>query len=195
MTAKTGLIIGIGILLTIIGITIFSMYININDEANTRLQEIKGYRSKVEVSLDVMNKTITQQIQTTNGEKDAFLEFQRLVSDSKKDQSIGGIMTQIQEKYPTFDIKGFDKIMQTIEIKCNEFATEQNAYNSRVVAYNQFIVKTVNKFFLSSTHVEVEQFVISSSSAKESIETGKDEQTEIRDYIESFEKKISRGKI
>jgi len=111
MTKKLGITLGIvgAIIFTII--TVVLSYININDTANTKLQEIKGFKPKVEASLDEMNKTITQLSQATKGEKQAFLDFQALVSDSKKGQSVGGMMSQIQEKYPTFDIKGFEKLM------------------------------------------------------------------------------------
>jgi len=175
MTKKLGITLGIvgAIIFTII--TVVLSYININDTANTKLQEIKGFKPKVEASLDEMNKTITQLSQATKGEKQAFLDFQALVSDSKKGQSVGGMMSQIQEKYPTFDIKGFEKLMQAIEEKRDEFTDIQNAYNDRIAQYNSYIVTIVHKMFLSGNHVPLDQFVVSSKKAKESMQTGKDE--------------------
>ena len=143
-------------------------------------QEIKGLKAKVEVSNDAMNKEITQISQVTKGEKDAFLEFQRMVADSKKGETLGGIMTQVQQKYPDFQIKGFDKLSATIEEKRDEFAIVQEQYNDRVVAYNSFIVGKMNKIFLPDSLKPLAQFVVSSAKTKDAMQTGKDELQEIK---------------
>src|ERR1035437_4828550 len=175
MTKSLGIKLGIAGFIIFVGIIISTMYININDTANTKLQEIDGYKAKVEVSLDEMNKTINQLSQATKGEKEAFLKFQSLVADSKKGQSLGGVMTQIKEQYPKFDVKGFDNLMRNIEVKRDEFALVQEDYNDRVAQYNMYIVKVLNKIFLSGKHVKLDQFVVSSTKAKASMTTGKDE--------------------
>lgn len=179
MTKKTGIILGVvgSVLLTLI--IVLSMYVSINDTANGLYQTLPGLKAKTEASLDAMTKEIAQSSQVTKGEKDAFLEFQKLVSDSKKGQTLGGIMTQVQEKYPTFAIKGFDKLQSLIESKRDEFVLVQTQYNDRVVAYNSFIVKKVNKIFLPDSVKTLPQFVVSSGAAKESMVTGKDEVKEI----------------
>jgi len=176
---KLGVVLGLLGVMVLLGGTYLVMSISTVDEANDRLEVVDGVKSKVEVSLDNMNKIITSQIQVTKGEKDAFLEFQALVASSKKGQSLGGIMTQVQEKYPKFEVKGFEKLMSSIEIKRDEFAIVQNQYNSHVTEYNRFIVKTLNKMFLDETHVKLEQFVVSSKKAKVSMETGEDDLEEI----------------
>ena len=175
MTKKLGITLGIVCSAIFLIIAVAMSYININDTANTKLQEIKGFKPKVEASLDEMNKTIAQLAQATKGEKQAFLEFQALVSDSKKGQSVGGMMSQIQEKYPTFDIKGFNKLMEAIEVKRDEFTDIQNAYNDRIAQYNSYVVTIIHKMFLSGNHTPLEQFVVSSTKAKASMQTGKDE--------------------
>src|ERR1035437_4486246 len=164
MTKSLGIKLGIAGFIIFVGIIISTMYININDTANTKLQEIDGYKAKVEVSLDEMNKTIKQLSQATKGEKEAFLKFQSLVADSKKGQSLGGVKTQIKEKY-----QGFDNLMRNIEGKRDEFALLQEDYNDRVAQYNMYIVKVLNKIFLSGKHVKLDQFVVSSTKAKASM--------------------------
>ncbi len=179
MNLKTSIIVAVVCIIAFLTIMYLFLNISINDEANTRLQTIDGMRSKVEGKLDNMNKILTSQSQVVKGEKDAFIEFQRLVSESKKGQSIGGIMTQINEKYPNFEIKGFDKLLENMEIQRDEFYTEQVQYNSHITEYNKFIVKKVNKFFLDKGHVKLEQFIVSSKSAKQSMISGEDELKEI----------------
>ena len=175
MSKKLLLGLGLGLVFLISVVSVVVVYINVNDDANTRLETIDGMKSKVEVSLDNMNKVLTSQGMVVKGEKEAFLEFQRLVSESKKGQTIGGIMTAVNEKYPSFEIKGFDKLMVSIEAKRDDFAIVQNQYNSHIVEYNKFIVKTINGIFLSDKHTKLEQFVVSSKSAKSSMITGEDE--------------------
>jgi len=65
--------------------------------------------------------------------------------------------------------------MQAIEEKRDEFTDIQNAYNDRIAQYNSYIVTIVHKMFLSGNHVPLDQFVVSSKKAKESMQTGKDE--------------------
>lgn len=175
------------IIITVASVSVFvlfftyiMMYISVNDEATERLSNITAMKTKVETSLDNMNKTIQQKTDVTKGESKAFLEFQALVADSKKGQSIGGLMTQIQEKYPDFNIKGFSDIMRIIEIKRDEFELTQNQYNDKVAQYNTFINKTINRMMLNDKHVTLEQFVVSSKSSKKSMVTGEDEIKEIK---------------
>jgi len=175
------------IIITVASVSVFVLlftyimvYISVNDEATERLSNITAMKTKVETSLDNMNKTISQKTDVTKGETKAFLEFQALVADSKKGQSIGGMMTQIQEKYPDFNIKGFSFIMRTIEIKRDEFELVQNQYNDKVAQYNSFINKTINSMMLKDKHVTLEQFVVSSKSSKNSMVTGEDEIKEIK---------------
>ena len=175
MNLKTGITIGVVLVVVALIITYITMSISVKDTANTKLAEIDGFKSKVEISHDNMKKQISQMADVPVGEKDAFLEFQAMVAESKKGQTLGGIMSQIQEKYPKFDIKGFDKLAKTIEIKRDEFALAQTQYNSRIVDYNAYIVKVVNDFFLDESHVKLEQFVVSSAESKEAMETGEDE--------------------
>lgn len=180
MTKKLGITLGIIGAVLIMGIVIITMYVTINDKANGLYQSIPGLKAKVEATHTALNSEILQTSSVVKGEKDAFLEFQRLVADSKKGQTLGGIMTQIQEKYPTFQIKGFEKLQTLIEEKRDEFVLVQTQYNDRVVAYNSYIVGKVHQVFLPDTVKTLPQFVISTVETNEAMKTGKEEVKEIQ---------------
>lgn len=170
--------------ISILVLTILSVFmylkISINDEANTRLVNIEGLKSSVEIKLDELHKVISENCQVLNGEKEAFMEFQRLVSDTKKGQTITGIMTQVQETYPNFEVKGYENLMQVIEIERKEFSVEQMKLNDNIAQYNQYIVKTINSYFLDSQkHKNMKQFVISTNKVKQSMETELDDEIKL----------------
>lgn len=151
-------------------------YASVYNNANYKFESIQTSKAIVEASLDKMNKTIKQLGQVMGSEKGAFIEFQTLVADSKKGQSIGGIMSQIQEKYPNFEIKDeYKKLMQSIETERNEFLSTQKQHNAKIQYYNQFIGEFFNSMILSGKYQRIEPFVVSSSKSQNSMESGKDE--------------------
>ena len=173
---KTGISIGVVVLMAILGITYFMMSIGAQKDINVLDNMCIAEKAVVESKLDAMNKTLRDFVGVTKKESETFLEFQKIVASSKEGQSLGGMMTAITEVYPTFDVKGFTKLFPTIEAQRKEFHTAQVIYNDRIRAYNTFIGDPINSMFIDLEKYKLrEQFVVSSSNSKKAMETGIDD--------------------
>jgi hypothetical protein len=173
---KTGIGIGAVVLVLILGVTYFIMSLSAKKEVNVLDKQVIAEKAVVESKLDAMNKTLRDFVGASKAESKTFLDFQKIVASSKEGQTIGGMMTAIQEVYPNFDIQGFKKLYPTIEAQRKEFHTAQVIYNERVRAYNTFIDDPVNSFFIDRDKYQPkEQFVVSSTSTKKAMETGVDD--------------------
>ncbi len=173
---KKGLTIG-GVLIALVLVVVyFSINFSINGHANRLSNSLPAGKTKVETKLDQVNKTLKEFVGVTKAESKAFLEFQSIVGKSKEGQTIGGMMTAIQEVYPKFDVKGFSKLYPTIEAQRKEFKAEQDRYNDLVREYNTYIQDPFNEIFIDNTkYTKAEQFVVSSTASKKAMETGIDD--------------------
>lgn len=174
--SHTGLLVGLGVVLLIAIGTYFIMSFSVQSSAIDLQETVNAEKSVVESKLDAMNKTLRDFVGVSKAESKTFLEFQKIVASSKEGQSLGGMMTAITEVYPNFDVQGFKKLYPTIEAQRKEFHTTQTIYNERVRAYNAYRRKPMGKFFLDAEEFpKVEQFVVSSTASKKSMETGVDD--------------------
>lgn len=174
--------IGLGIGLVAVCVILWFVYIainfNINRQANNLSNKLPAQKTSVESKLDAMNKTLSDFVGITKAESDAFLEFQTIVASSKQGQTIGGMMTAIQEVYPNFDVEGFKKLYPTVEAQRKEFKDELDIYNDVVREYNTFISDPWNEMFIDvQKYPKAEHFVVSSTESKKSMETGIDNST------------------
>lgn len=175
-SVKTGLTIGAVVIAIILVGTYFMMSFSVQSTAIDLQEGVNAEITSVESKHSTMNNIIRDLVKGTKAEQEAFLKFHETVAESKKGQTIGGMMTAIQEVYPDFDIDGYKKVYNEIVAQRQEFHTQQKIYNERVRAYNSYRRKPMGKFFLDAEEFpKVEQFVISSSNTKKAMETGIDD--------------------
>lgn len=169
---QIGLIVGSVLLVLGVIIGIYAMSVS-NDEIGTRnLATAQG--STCEAYFDKMWKVLKQQAGVADQYKEAFKEIYPKLMDGRYGSEKGGaLMKWVQESNPQFDIKLYDKLMNSIEAQREGFFNEQKKLISIKNKHDNLLGMFPSKLFLSGRPA-LEIKVITSITTKNTYKSGEE---------------------
>lgn len=171
IVASSILLVLLVVVTVLVGITIS----NLNRETELKNQ-VLAQQKKCEIVFDNTWKIIKEQIKVTDKYKDSFKEIFVGMMQARYEKGDGSLMKWIQESNgPTFDSKLYDKIMNTIESKRNEFTNEQARLTDINREHDVMLEKIPIGFVLKMFGREKIQIkIVTSNRTKSSFESGED---------------------
>lgn len=171
----------VGILL-VLGFSLIGSYFSYNNTEVALRQEADAQVKKIETTHDAMWKILSEQAGVTEQYKESFNEIYKNIMDARYSKGDGSLMKWVTESNPNFDVKLYDKLMNSIEIQRTTFKTSQDRLSDIIREHNTLLNSYPSKWFISNNK-PIEQMVISSSKTKKVMETGVD------DDVDLFKKK------
>lgn len=156
------------------------MSISYNNYANRTEVAAAEKEKACKVDYDDMWKTIQQQAGVTKEYESSFKEiYTDLINGRYSDKNgRGALMSWIQEDNPTLDAGVFEKLMNTIESKRQDFATRQKELIAIEEDYNKEIVTFPGSWFLSD-RTPLDVTIVTSTKTEKVYETGIDDDVEL----------------
>lgn len=167
-----------GLLILVALSTSVGMYFSYNNKELALRKEIIAQRGKVEGTYDAMWKILSQQAQVSNEYKEAFKEIYPDLIAGRYSQGDGSLMKWVQEANPQFDIRLYDKLMQSIEVQRLTFKKSQERMLDLIRERETLIDSYPATFFINNKE-PIEYTVISSTRTKTTMETGVDDDVDL----------------
>jgi hypothetical protein len=181
MTQKTGILLGIGVLVAILMVVYFSMSVDYkNIEIDLRVQIDKQTQVN-EIRFDNTWKIIKEKGQVSEKYKDSFKDIYVSIMEGRYGENgrqEGGFMNILQESNPNFDNSLYKDLMQTIEAERKSFEREQKTLISLSEEHEKLISKFPSSFFLSDIK-SIEIKLVTSKNTKQSFETGEENDVDV----------------
>ena len=177
---KTSNIILISVLALVLGIAIVvgGMYVNFNNREVNLRNLAEAQRGNIENVYDKMWKILQQKAQVTDEYKEAFREIYPQLIEGRYSQGDGSLMKWIQESNPNFDTSLYKDLMNSIEVERTYFAAEQKKMLDIIRQHNTLLQTIPSGWFLSGK-MPIEYTVISSTKAKNVMQTGEDNDVDL----------------
>lgn len=174
---KTGLIIGLVVIVlgSIIGLCGVSIS---NDEIDTR-NLANAEQTTCEAYFDKMWKVLKQQAGVADQYKEAFKEIYPKLMDGRYGAEKGGsLMKWVQESNPNFDIRLYDKLMNSIEAQREGFFNEQKKLISIKNKHENLLKKFPSSLFVGGREPLAIK-IITSSNTKDVYRTGEENNVDL----------------
>ena len=168
----------VGLFVFTIGITSMTMYFSYNNQEVSLRKQAEAQRGVVEGTFDTMWKIISQQAQVSEAYKDAFKEIYPDLIEGRYSKGDGSLMKWIQEANPDFDTSLYSRLMDTIERERKTFLNSQKRMLDLIREHETLCETYSGKWFISNT-TPIEYTVISSTKAKNTMETGIDDDVQL----------------
>lgn len=171
-----GLVIALGIVLSLVAIVMGSCVSYKSKEVQTRNRFI-AQQKVCETFHDQMWKVISQKAQVSEKAKDAFKEmYIPLIEGRYKDG--GGLMKFITENNPQFDFSLYSSVQNAIEAKRAEFTREQNKLLDIKREHDNLRMGPISSLFLSGVPI-LEANIVTSTRTSEAFGTGVDDDVKV----------------
>jgi len=160
-----------------IAIILIGMYISYNNQYARLKNLISAKQTDIENNYDAMWKIISQQAQVTDQYKDSFKEIYIGIMDARYSAGDGTLMKWIKEANPEFDSSLFSNLQISIEANRKEFMNKQTQLIDMGREMENLQTLFPSKFFVPKDKIEIK--IITSSKAKQAIETGVDDDVDL----------------
>lgn len=157
----------------------FFMNMSIENKEIDLRERVIAQQEKCEAYFDKMWKVLQQEAQVTDQYKNAFKEIYPALIEGRYSQGDGSLMKWIQESNPQFDASMYKQLMRSIEVERTGFFNEQATLIDIQREHKAFLQKAPNRWFLSSDLKPVEIQIITSSSTKQTYETGEENDVDL----------------
>lgn len=171
-TTKLGIIVG-AIIVIVFGVVFFSR-IGYNRQEIQLRNLVNSRKLIVETSFDNMYRTIKDQAGITDKYADKLKELVLGTMEGRYGNDKRGEMwAWIQEQNPTLDSKIYTTLMQTVEVKRNEFKRDQDSLIAANNEHENLIADPwASMFIKNKTSITIT--IVSSAQTKETVKTGVD---------------------
>ncbi len=153
-------------------------YFSVNKtEAQMRLQ-VEAQQDVCKSHFDKMWKILQDQAGVTESYKNSFKDIYVGIMDGRYNDNPNLLMKWVQESNPQFDIRLFDRLMESIQVERTSFHTAQ----TKLIDMNRehkFYVSPNNRptvWFLSNTQ-PVNVTIVTSARTENAYQTGQDNET------------------
>jgi len=163
-----------------LAIVYFSMSVSYNNKNVELMELINAQNKKIELHFDNTFKSIKQIANVADKAAETFKEIYVPLMEQRYGNDNNVMMKWITESNPQFDNSLYKKLADVIEAKRNELTNEQDKLADYIRQRNVYIKKFPNSFFISDKS-EIKGTFITSTKAKEAIETGIDDELEVFD--------------
>lgn len=162
----------------VIGIVSVSMFFSYNNREISLRKEAEAQEKKIEAVYDKMWKVITQKAQVSEDYKDSFHDIYKDIIGGRYANGDGSLMKWITESNPQFDASIYKDLMTSIEVLRSEFTTNQERMLDIIREHETLINTYPSKWFISNKE-KIAYEVISSSIAKEVMQTRSDDNVSV----------------
>lgn len=149
-----------------------------NSEVELRTA-ITAKKEDQEATFDKMWKVLQQKAQIADQYKTAFQDIYPKLIEGRYSQGDGSLMKWITESNPTFDVSLYKDLMNSIEIERNGFLTTQRQLMDLKREHDNLRLKFPSRWFINNDVKEILIKIVSSTHAKEVIESGKDDDIDL----------------
>lgn len=164
-------------LIAIVAVLVF-YYISVNNREVSLRKEADAQRGTIETVHDTMWKTLKQEAGVTEQYREAFEKiYPELISGRYSNES-GSLMKMITESNPTFDTSLYQHLMQSIDVQRAQFAQAQQRMLDIIREHSTLLETIPSKWFLGGRK-NIDYTIISSTSTKETVRTGIDDDVEL----------------
>ena len=177
---STGTIVALA-LVCIIGFTIITMvgsYFTYNNQEIDLRQQCEAQRGKVEGVHDAMWKIISQKAQVSQEYRAGFDSIYTHIIEGRYSQGDGSLMTWIKAANPQFDTSLYKDVMNSIEEQRTIFRKAQEVMIDKKREHETLCTQYPGRWFISDTSPS-EYTIISSTTSKQVMETGVDDNVEL----------------
>ena len=167
--------VGAVICLAAIGLMMYMSYSN--QEVRLR-NAVKAQQHANETSFDTCWKIIQGQAQVADKHKDSFKEIYTGLMEGRHYEKGGALMKFITEANPTFDIRLFEKVSNSIEGQRTSFMRDQQKLIDLKREHDNLLVTMPGSLFVGS-RPPVEIKVVTSSKTEKAFESKKEDDVEV----------------
>lgn len=167
--------VGAVICLAAIGLMMYMSYSN--QEVRLR-NAVKAQQHANETSFDTCWKIIQGQAQVADKYKDSFKEIYTGLMEGRHYEKGGALMKFITEANPTFDIRLFEKVSNSIEGQRTSFMRDQQKLIDLKREHDNLLVTMPGSLFIGS-RPPVEIKVVTSTHTEKTFETRKEDSIDV----------------
>ena len=163
-----------------LGISVFLMYVNAANTANSFEQNLVASQKSSEVSLAQYGQTVVEASQVPDMARDDIVEIAKsAIKNRYGEDGSKAVFQAIQEQNPSVDPKLYINIQQIIESGRNKFETSQN----RIIEVKRAYTTELGTVFTGTLmrmagypKLDLDKFdIVSTSRASKAFETGKED--------------------
>lgn len=163
----------------------FLMYMSCSNSEIRLRNAVTAQQKANETSFDTCWKIIQGQAQVADKYKDSFKEIYIGLMEGRHYEKGGTLMKFITESNPTFDVKLFEKVANSIEGQRTAFMRDQQKLIDLKREHDNVLTTMPGSFFVGS-RPPVEIKVVTSSKTEKTFETRKE------DDVDVFQKKADK---
>lgn len=163
-------------------VMVFVMYMSYSNSEVRLRNAVKAQQEANTTSFDTCWKIIQGQAQVADKYKDSFKEIYTGLMEGRHYEKGGALMKFITESNPTFDIRLFEKVSNSIEAQRTSFMRDQQKLIDLKREHDNILMTMPGSFFVGSRS-PVEIKVVTSTRTEKTFESRKE------DEIDIFQKK------
>lgn len=156
----------------------FLMYMSYSNSEVRLRNAVKAQQQSNETSFDTCWKIIQGQAQVADKYKESFKEIYTGLMEGRHYEKGGALMKFITESNPTFDIRLFEKVSNSIEAQRTAFMRDQQKLIDLKREHDNLLTTMPGSFFLGSRS-PVEIKVVTSSKTEKTFESRKEDDVDV----------------
>lgn len=156
----------------------FVMYVNYSNQEVRLRNAVKAQQEANTTSFDTCWKIIQGQAQVADKYKDSFKEIYTGLMEGRHYEKGGSLMKFITESNPTFDIKLFEKVSNSIEGQRTAFMRDQQKLIDMKREHDNLLVTMPGSFFVGGRE-PVEIKIVTSTKTERTFESRKEDEIEV----------------
>jgi hypothetical protein len=156
----------------------FLMYMSYSNSEVRLRNAVKAQQEANTTSFDTCWKIIQGQAQVADKYKDSFKEIYVGLMEGRHYEKGGNLMKFITEANPTFDIKLFEKVSNSIEGQRTAFMRDQQKLIDMKREHDNILTTMPGSFFVGS-RPPVEIKIVTSSKTEKTFQTGKEDEVDV----------------
>jgi len=173
----------------VVGGIIGLMYVSYSNSEVRLRNQVTAQQKSNEAVFDNTWKIISQQAQIADQYKEAFKKiYPDLMAGRYGNARGGALMSFITESNPTFDVKLYEKVANSVEAQRTVFTNEQRKLIDIKREHDNVRTTFPGSFFVGS-RAEVQIVIVTSSKTDAAFKAGKDDDTVLFGTPEKVEKK------
>lgn len=154
------------------------MYMNYSNQEVRLRNAVKAQQEANTTSFDTCWKIIQGQAQVADKYKDSFKEIYTGLMEGRHYEKGGALMKFITEANPTFDIRLFEKLSNSIEGQRTAFMRDQQKLIDLKREHDNLLVTMPSSFFVGSRS-PVEIKIVTSTKTEKTFETRKEDEVDV----------------
>ena len=158
----------------ILGVVAFTTYVKYDTQEVQLRNLIKAKQENNKVIYDNTWKTIQQVAGVSESYKDGFQEIYAKIMDARYSKGDGSLMKWVTEANPSFDIRLYEKLANTIEAKRQEFTENQTQLLDLKRTHDNVLDTWPGRWILSGRQ-KIDVQLVTSTRTENSFATGKDD--------------------